>query len=316
MDGTSLLKLLPVSEARTILLKDFHPLEGEIIPIDKGFDRVLKNPVFANLSMPPFDNSSMDGFALRSIDTLNATLEKPIILEVVADIPAGVCPDVTIRERHCARIVTGAMIPDGADAVIPVEKTNHAEFIPGAGLVRIVKIFSPVNLAENIRPLGQDFIKGDMLIEAKRRLRPQDIGVIAMQGIDKIRVFKKPRVGLISSGDELLEPGELWFPGKIYNSNAYTLNALLLKNGCECVNLGSTSDSEESIRNVFDRAVDVKVDFILTSAGVSMGAFDFVRTVIEQDGNLAFWKVNMRPGKPLVFGSYRGIPLIGLPECY
>jgi molybdopterin molybdotransferase len=223
----------------------------------------------------------MDGFALRSINTRNATLDKPIILEVVADIPAGVYPDVTIRDGQCARIVTGAMIPDGADAVIPVEKTNHAEFVPGAGLETIVKVFSTVNLADNIRPLGQDFIKGDMLIGAKKRLRPQDIGVIAMQGIDKIQVYRKPRVGLVSSGDELL--------------------------------LGSTTDSKESIRRVFDRAVDAKVDIILTSAGVSMGAFDFVRTVIEQDGNLTFWKVNMRPGKPLVFGSYKGIPLIGLP---
>jgi molybdopterin molybdotransferase len=308
-----LLKLLTVSEARSILLKNFHILDGEIIQIDRGLDRILMNPIFANLSMPPFDNSSMDGFALRSINTRNATLDKPIILEVVADIPAGVYPDVTIRDGQCARIVTGAMIPDGADAVIPVEKTNHAEFVPGAGLETIVKVFSTVNLADNIRPLGQDFIKGDMLIGAKKRLRPQDIGVIAMQGIDKILVYRKPRVGLVSSGDELLEPGELWLPGKIYNSNTFTLNALLNKNGCECINLGSTTDSKESIRRVFDRAVDAKVDIILTSAGVSMGAFDFVRTVIEQDGNLTFWKVNMRPGKPLVFGSYKGIPLIGLP---
>lgn len=313
LDVNTFKKILSVSEAREILLDYFDHVDGESITIDKAINRVPLHPVFAKLHMPPFDNSSMDGFALRSADSQSATKNNPVIMDVVGDIQAGLFPDVTIGPGQSARIVSGAMIPDGADAVIPVEETNHAQFTPGSPPTNIVEIFSAVYKGDYIRSLGQDFREGDLLIGANKRLRPQDIGVIAMQGIGKIQVFRRPVVGLISTGDELLEPGDSWIPGKIFNANSYTLNALLHQNGCVCINSGTSPDSASSIRIIFESAIDEKVDLILTSAGVSMGAFDFVRSVVEREGRLTFWKVNMRPGKPLVFGSYKDIPLIGLP---
>jgi len=305
--------LLSVKEAQQLLLRHFEPLGDELIPIDLAINRVLRQPIYARLSMPPFDNSSMDGFAVRSADTNLASENSPTHLDVTSDISVGVKPDIMINPGQAARIVTGAMMPDGADAVIPVEETNLKRMEPGSNPPNEIWVYSRFEKGDHVRYLGLDYKKGTKLIESKERLKPVDIGVIAMQGISNLPVYKQPKIGILSTGDELLKPGDEWKPGNIYDANSYVLNTLCTQNGCVCLKLGTASDSEESIRSILNQAVVENVDLILTTAGVSMGAFDYVRSVMEKDGEINFWRVNMRPGKPLMFGSFKEVPLIGLP---
>jgi molybdopterin molybdotransferase len=273
----------------------------------------LAQTITAGFDMPQFDNSAMDGFAIRSSDLIGADRENPVTLAVVGDIPAGVSPSLVLQTGHAARIVTGAVVPEGADAVIPVEDTNLGMLAPGSSLTASIQLYRAVAVGANIRPRGQDVNHGDRILASNIRLGPQEIGALAMLGISDVEVYRQPRVGLFSSGDELTPVGEPLEPGKIYESNAYTLDALLTQNGGISIPLGTSKDHRDAVKSVFDRAVDQNVDLILSSAGVSMGAFDFVRTVLEEDGELDFWRVNMKPGKPLAFGHYRGIPFIGLP---
>jgi molybdopterin molybdotransferase len=305
--------MLSVSKAQEILLAHFDPLGAESIPVERALNRVLCHPIYAVFDMPPFNNSSMDGFAVRSTDTYRARKNHPIHLNVVGDIPAGHKPDVIINRGEAARIVTGAMVPDGADAIIPVENTGLEIMEPGSLPPDKITISSQVGEGENVRNSGDDIGKGELLIKSNRRLRPQDIGVITMQGIANLNVYRQPKVGLLSTGDELLNPGESWKPGKVYDSNSYTLEALCCQNGSHCISFGPSPDTEDSIRSHLQMAVQESVDLIITTAGVSLGAFDYVRNVLEKEGELRFWRVNMRPGKPMLFGNYGGIPLIGLP---
>ncbi len=305
--------MLLVSEALELILSHFQSLNDENILVQNALNRVLKDPIYATLDLPPFDNSSMDGFAVRSVDTRNASKQNPVILSVIADIPAGISTDITIGRGESARIVTGAMLPNGADAVIPVEKTNVGLIEPGSKPPNVVHIFTKVGVWEYVRNRGQDIQKDQLLVKSNNRLGPQDIGVIAMQGIEELRVYKQPMVGIFSTGEELLRPGEPWKPGRIYDSNLYTLMSQCTQNHCNAINLGISTDTEGSIRTKFNTAINNNVDLILTSAGVSMGAYDFVRNVLESDGTIALWRVNMRPGKPLLFGSFKNTPVIGLP---
>ena len=205
------------------------------------------------------------------------------------------------------------MIPNGADTVIPVEDTSISRFEPGSESIDGVYILRAYKKGENVRLRGQDTVKGEKILTSGKRIRPQDLGILAAQGIPSINVFRHPKIGLFSSGNELIKPGQEIQPGQIYDFNSYTLSALNQNSGCKNVNFGTYADSAIEIKDAFDEIFREKVDLIISSAGVSMGAYDFVRSVIEQDGNLKLWRVNMRPGKPLVFGSYRNIPFVGLP---
>jgi len=308
-----LTQLISVDEAQQILLAGFSPVGTEFIPLDQVFGRVLADNISASLEMPPFDNSSMDGFALRAADVHSASPEKPVGLEVVGDIPAGVQPRFELNPGQAARIVTGAVVPAGADAVVPIEDTRLGRSEPGSVAPPQVQVCRPVKPGDSIRPRGQDIHRGDLLITKGRRLQPQDMGVLAMQGIAAVKVYRRPKIGLLSSGDELLPVGVPLEPGKIYETNSYTLNALITQNGCGCLPVGTSQDSFAAVQGLFDRTVDRGVDLILSSAGVSMGAFDYVRAVIEKNGTLKLWRVNLRPGKPLTFGNYKGVSVIGLP---
>jgi molybdopterin molybdotransferase len=305
--------LLSVDAARKHLLDNFKPLATEIIALDCALNRVLKTPIMATMDMPSFDNSSMDGFAIRSDDTDLASEYFPIQLKVTSDIPAGFIPDIEINPGETARIVTGAMMPKGTDAVIPVEETNIKSMIPGSKPPIEIRVHNKISKGVNVRKQGLDYKKGSVIINPNILLKPADIGVIASQGFSHITVHKKPVVGLLATGDELINPGELWKPGNIYDANTFILNALCSQGGALCFDLGASSDSEKSIKTTLDRAVTKNVDLILSTAGVSMGAYDYVRSVVEKEGQIKFWRINMRPGKPLLFGVYKGIPLIGLP---
>jgi len=309
--------LLPVNEAQARILSVFHPVETENIPIEKSTGRILAETVRAVGDLPPFANSSMDGFAVQSADVQNARRDAPAVLAVVADIPAGKHVTVPIQRGQAARIMTGAPIPPGADAVVPVEDTDlspalHAD-VSNQAVPAQVSIYSGASPGTNIRPRGQDVQQGQILLEKGRKLQPQDVGMLASIGQVEVCVYRRPRVALFSSGDELVQPGRQLEPGQIYDSNQYMLAALLEREGAEVIRLGAAQDRPEDIEAILSKGVAQNVDLLVTSAGVSVGAYDYVRQVIESHGALTFWRVNMRPGKPLAFGSYSGIPLISLP---
>ena len=304
--------LLPVKDALERITSQFSPLESLRVPLPEAVGRILSEDICAQGDLPLFDNSSMDGFAVVAADLTQAGEATPIILQVVDDIPAGKTPTKTIRHGQAARIMTGAPLPAGANAVVPVEETDFNDRAPGTPLPKKVHIFKAPTLGANIRKRGDDVSQGDCILPAGQRLRPQDLGMLAMLGVAQVPVYRKPRVALLSSGDEIVPVDEKLSPGKIYDVNSYTLSALLKASGCEIVQLGVAADTPTSVQALLDQAAEERVDLILSSAGVSMGSFDFIKNVIEKEGSLNFWRINMRPGKPLTFGKYRGIRFIGL----
>jgi molybdopterin molybdotransferase len=307
------MSLLSVDQARERILSHFQPVTTETLPLTECSNRVLAEDIVATSDLPPFDNSSMDGFAVRAADVAQAVAASPRSLRVVADIPAGSYPTISLAPGEAARIMTGAPVPAGADAVVPVEDTNFDHRDAGTPAPDEVQIFKFAKSGANIRPRGLDLRAGDVVLKKGRILKPQDLGLLAMLGFAKVLVYRRPRVALFSSGDELLPVDAPLEDGKIHDSNSYTLAALAEDAGAEVVRLGVAKDSHDSVKALFEKAVESNVDLILSSAGVSVGAFDFVKEVIESNGQMDFWRVNMRPGKPLAFGAYRNIPFIGLP---
>jgi molybdopterin molybdotransferase len=255
----------------------------------------------------------MDGFAVIASDLVDAVPASPRTLEVVADIPAGTSPNVTLVPGQAARIMTGAPMPKGADAVIPVEETDFNHRAPGTLAPKTVSVYKSLNAGDYVRAQGTDVQTGQPVLKSGHKLRPQDLGLLAMLGVAEVPVYGRPRVALLSSGDELIPVDEPLRPGKIRDSNTYTLAALIEAAGAEVLRLGIAADRRESVEGLLTNAAAQKVDLILSSAGVSVGAFDFIKDVVEAQGELTFWRVNMRPGKPLAFGSFKNIPFIGLP---
>lgn len=301
--------MLSVREARDRILAHFSPLEETTCPLDEAAGRVLARAILADTDLPPFDNSGVDGFAVLAADVA----QTPIALPVVADIPAGKAARLTLLPGQAARIMTGAQVPPGADAVVMVEDTDFGPQAAGSLAPQQVTIHKPVRSGDNLRKRGTDIIAGQEIFRAGQVLRAQDLGMLAMLGVAQVPVRKKPRVAILSSGDELLPVEAALEAGKIRDSNTYTLAALAAQTGCEVLRLGVAADRAEEVRALLDQAVKAGVDVIISSAGVSVGAFDYVKEVVESAGALDFWKVNMRPGKPLAFGAYRGIPFFGLP---
>ncbi|HUG33284.1 MAG TPA: gephyrin-like molybdotransferase Glp [Anaerolineales bacterium] len=305
--------LLSVEEARDRILSRFDPVDIESIPLAVAAQRVLARDIAAESDLPSFDNSSMDGFAVRAGDVADVNPALPRRLRVIADIPAGSSPAITLSPGEAARIMTGAQLPAGADAVVPVEDTDFDNRDAGSAPPEHVVIRKPLKTGDNVRPRGMDLHTGDIVLRKGRTLKPQDVGLLAMLGWAQVDVYRLPRVALFSSGDELLGVGTPLEPGKIRDSNSYMLASLIRSAGAEPVHLGVARDNFASVKETLDKIQTQKIDLILSSAGVSVGAFDFVKDVIESNGKLDFWRVNMRPGKPLAFGGYQNVPFIGLP---
>ncbi len=301
--------MLSVTEARERILSNFQTTAAEGIPLIASANRVLAIDVSAAQDFPLFDNSAMDGFAIRSEDTSASR----VTLKVVADIPAGSTPKVTLQPGEAARIMTGAQVPAGANAVIPVEDTDFHNHAAGTTAPEVISFERPVKAGENIRTRGMDIHAGEIVLKKGQTLKPQDLGLLAMLGFANVQVYKKPRIALLSSGDELLAVDAPLESGKIRDSNSYTLAASIESAGSEVIRLGVARDTRESVEALFQKALSENVDLILSSAGVSVGAFDYVKEVIEENGSLNFWRVNMRPGKPLTFGKYFDKQFIGLP---
>lgn len=309
-------KLLSVRQAQEQMIGHFTPLPSIEIPLLNAFGRVLAEQIIAPFDSPSFSNSSMDGFAVNSTDISFASSTTPVTLKLVQDIPAGSSLETHIEPGQAARIMTGAPLPSGADAVVPVEYTDA--YLPEIDqsvqkLPDVVRIYRSVSSGEYVRNRGQDFRKGEVIFEPGRKLSPQDVGLLASLGFSKIKVHLQPKVTLFSSGDELRLPGQPLEYGQIYDANRFLLYGLLVQSGAQILSVETLPDNPSIIEQSLDKAVQSRPDFILTSAGVSVGVYDYVKQVIQNHGHLDLWRVNMRPGKPLAFGSYRGVPLIGLP---
>jgi molybdopterin molybdotransferase len=304
---------LTVAAALEAILATVSILPAEPVPLLGALGRVLAEPVVAQDNLPPFANSSMDGYAVRADDVLTASKSTPVNLRVIADIAAGTVVTVAIEPGTAARIMTGAPMPPQADAVVPVEDTNEPWRDEQRPLPQQIEIRRSVKAGDYVRPAGEDMVAGQTILERGHLLRPPEIGVLAALGVVQVQVVRQPRIGILATGDELLDVHEPLTPGKIRNSNGYTQMAQVQTMGAISVPLGIARDREEDVRARLQHGLDAAVDLFVSSAGVSVGAYDVVKAVLEKAGTVAFWRVRMRPGKPLAFGRYAGIPFLGLP---
>lgn len=304
---------LTVDDALHLVLDGIDVLSAERVPILEALDRVLTEPVVAQDSLPPFSNSSMDGYAVRAEDVSGAGRERPVTLQVVADIAAGSISEVTVGEGSAARIMTGAPMPPGADAVVPVEETNEPWRDPSPTAPDTISIFRSVNAGDYVREPGEDIEAGREVLPAGHVLRPQEIGLLASLGVDTVSVVRRPRIGILATGDELISVEQPLRPGKIRNSNGYAQTAQVMSLGADPVSLGIARDTEEDVRAKLQAGFEAGVNLFVSSAGVSVGAYDVVKAVLESEGNVGFWRVRMRPGKPLAYGKVQGVPYLGLP---
>lgn len=306
--------LLSVDHALERILEKIHPLSGEIITLPDALGRVLAQDVIAEANIPPFPNSSMDGFALRAADIAKAAEISPVELQIVMDIPACKAPERPIKMGEAARIMTGAPMPEGADAVIPVESTN-VSWAAGddSPLPEKVAVARSLKSGDYVRQAGEDIQAGQCILGSGAIIRPAEIGVLASLGYAHVSVVRQPRVAILSTGDELVNLDEPLTPGKIRDSNSYTLAALVASCHSIPIRIATARDTLDDVRQRFSEALDQSPDIILSSAGVSVGAFDVVRTVIDELGEVNFWRINLRPGKPLAYGHVGGTPFFGLP---
>ncbi len=256
----------------------------------------------------------MDGYAVRAADSVSAALDSPVQLTVIADIPAGIMPDRAVGPHEAARIMTGAPLPEGADAVIPVENTDD-DWRAGTDtpLPDRVRVYRAVRPGANVRPAGEDMHAGQLVLRAGAVLRPQDIGVLIALSVGEVPVFRQPKTAILSTGDELADIHEPLAPGQIRNSNSYVLAGLVAAYGGLPIRLPVARDTLDDVRQRFGEALAHQPDLIISSAGVSVGTHDVVRAVVEELGALDLWRVNLRPGKPLAFGQVGGVPFFGLP---
>jgi len=294
--------VISVAEASERILARVAALSGEPVATGNAVGRVLSEPVAAPIDSPPWDNSSMDGYALRSSDVNNV----PVSLRVIEEIPAGQFPTRAIAAGESMRIMTGAPIPEGSDTVVRREDTDDG--------LDVVTIISNRDRGKNIRRKGEDFRAGDSLFDAGEEIRAPHAGALASAGIKSVSVHRRPRVAFISSGDELVELDDFTpdvAATKIVSSNSITLSALVRDAGGDPVDLGIARDDAASLREKIENAKDA--DLIVTTAGISVGDHDHVRDVVtDVGGTIDFWKVRMRPGAPLAFGEIHGIPWIGM----
>ena len=298
--------MLTVAEASERILAEIRPLQIETVPLRKALGRVCAEEIRATVTMPPWSNSSMDGYAVRSADITPVMSGQPVKLRVVATIAAGEFAPRPLKRGEAMRIMTGAPVPDGADSVIRREDTD--------GGASKVEIRDARDVWKNIRPAGEDYQRGDLLASRGHPLRPALIGVLASTGVTRVKTFRRPRVAIISSGNELVELDQfakVVAGEKIVSTNSYTLDALTRVAGGVPVDLGIAADSKASLKRKLSSATSC--DLIVTSAGVSVGDLDHTRDVFAAlGGEQKFWKVKMRPGAPLAFGVLDGVPWLGL----
>ena len=306
--------LISVDDALATVLDRVSVLSVEQVHVGQALDRVLAEDILAATSVPPFANSAMDGYAVRSADTTGASPGSPVTLTPIEDIPAGMTSSRALDPGQAARIMTGAPLPPGADAVVPVEQTDDRWQPDGrAALPERVAVYRAAAAGDNVRAAGEDIRAGQVVLRRGAVLRPQDIGVLVSLGRARNPVQRPPRVANLSPGAELVDVDRSLAPGQIYNSNGYVLAGLVTQCGGVAIRLPVARDNLDEVRRLLREALAHAPDFIVTSAGVSVGTHEVVRTVVEEMGHVAIWRVNVRPGKPLAFGDVGGVPFFGLP---
>ncbi|MBW3546783.1 MAG: molybdopterin molybdotransferase MoeA [Actinobacteria bacterium] len=294
--------LVPLAEARDHVLASCHLLAPVTVALADALDRAAAAAITADACVPPFDNSAMDGFAVRSTDTVGG----PVTLEVVGTLAAGQAPGVEVGPGQAVRIMTGAPVPAGADAVVMVERTAALD----GG--RRVQVDAEVAVGTAVRRAGEDLRPGDGALAAGDVLTPGLLGVLASLGVAEVAVFPRARVGVLSTGDELVEPPAPLRPGQIRDSNRPTLLALVASAGCQAVDLGLVADDEAVLTEAFRHGV-ASCDAVVTSGGVSMGDLDLVKVVLDRLGDMRWMQVAIKPAKPLAFGTVGRTPVFGLP---
>ncbi len=306
-------EFLTVKEALQIILSGANILSPEVVPLLDGLNRILANPLFARENLPHFANSAMDGYAVRADDVSTASRQKPVHLKVIGDIAAGIVSEVVVVSGTATRITTGAPLPRGADSVIPVEDTSETWRETRRPLPGQIQIMRAVDQGSYVRWPGEDVKSGSLVVAAGQILRPQEIGLMASLGHAEVAVIRQPRVGILATGDELIAIEAPLVAGKIRNSNSYTQAAQIIASHAVPIQLGVAGDTNQEVRDRLAEGLAFGVDLFVSSAGVSVGAYDVVKKVLEEDGEVNFWRVRMRPGKPLTYGRYQGIPYLGLP---
>jgi molybdopterin molybdotransferase len=312
--------MISVEEARARILEVVSRMPVEEKPLSDALGQVLAEDITSPITIPSLDNTSMDGYAVRAADTKGAGGMSPVMLRVVGEVAAGYIFDGEVTPGAAVRIMTGAPIPRGADAIVPFEETdeppgrNFGSFAKGRDSVGILKAAEP---GANVRRAGEDVLQGSKVMRAGTELRAAQIGVLASLGKASVQVYRRPIVAVISTGDELLEMGQPHSEGKIYDSNSYSVAALVEEAGGIPLRLGISRDTVDELTAKIHEALK-SCDLLITTAGVSRGDYDVVKDVLLREGQVDFWTVRMRPGKPLAFGSFdasdgRKVPHIGLP---
>lgn len=300
-----------VEEALEIILAQTLRRSEERVPLLDSVGRILSEGIASDIPLPPFDNSAMDGYAVRAEDVAGATPETPVTLRLIADIPAGVQPTETIVPGTAARILTGAMMPSGADAVVMQEETRPGE---NASSIAVLEAVKP---EQHVRLTGEDVACGEVILRAGARIRPQEIALLATVGKANVPTIRPPRVAVVSTGDEVveIEEGVAPPPGKIRNSNQAVLAALVGQSGGTLHSLTHIPDDPEATENAIRilSHPETGADVIVTAGGVSVGDRDYVKPALEKLGTLELWRVAMKPGKPLAFGSVGDTLFFGLP---
>jgi molybdopterin molybdotransferase len=298
--------MLAVAEAKEVILSAVRTRPARAVPLAEALDCVLAQDVTSPVDLPLWDNSAVDGYAVRASDVADASENNPIHLRVIAKVSAGTAAHVGLEPQACARIFTGAPIPAGADAVVMQEDTHpHHE-----GYIAVVE---SVEAGENIRRAGDDVTKNEVVLRAGRLLGPSQLGMAAAVGVAQLVVYPCPRVGVLVTGAEIVEPGRPLREGQIHDSNSYALCAFVKKAGCEPVNLGIADDTREDLHEKIDYGLS-ECDAVITVGGVSVGEYDLVKDVLAELGcEQSLWKIAMRPGKPFVFGARAEKLVFGLP---
>jgi molybdopterin molybdotransferase len=307
--------LISVEQALDKVLEHIEVLGAEEAPILSCLGQVLAEDVLSEINIPPLDNSAMDGYAVRAADTKGASRKSPRVLRVIGTAVAGSIPKSKVEPGTAVRIMTGAPIPKGADAVVRFENTDQSERKNASE----VGILAEVKLGQEIRRAGEDIAKGALVLKKETLVRPAEVGILASLGRSLVKVFRRPIVAILATGDEVVDITQSLPEGKIYNSNSYSLAALVMRYGGIPKILGVASDVEDSLIARLQLGLDA--DMLVTSGGVSLGDYDIVRDVLAKEGEIVFWRVKQKPGKPLAFGminalaegsGVKKIPLFGL----
>ena len=314
--------MISVEQALEKILGHVNVLEEEPVPILDSLGQVLAEDIYSNINIPPLDNSAMDGYAVQSKDTDAASSESPRFLRVIDTVAAGSISEREVKPGTAIRIMTGAPVPKGADSVVPFEDTDETQRRESSNKTTItdIGILCKVLPDLNIRRSGEDIASGAKVLSQGTVIRPAEVGVLASLGRSKVTVFRRPVVAILATGNEVVDIQQPLPAGKIYNSNTYSVAALVRRYGGIPKILGIAQDNEDSLVAKLRQGLDA--DMLITTGGVSAGDYDIVKDVLAKEGEITFWTVRMKPGKPLAFGTIKGadrtgaarnIPHLGFP---